>query len=447
MYRSIMENLKEWKERSERKPLLLTGIRQCGKTYILKEFGREAFGDCAYFNFEEDDSLSSIFEHDLNVQRIVDDLSNVILGRRIEIGKTLVIFDEVQVCPRAITALKYFCENMRELHVICAGSLLGVAVKRSGASFPVGKVDRLQMYPMSFSEFLIADGAESLYHATAKLPLEAELSKAYTSALEREYRCYLAVGGMPEAVSKWVDTHDIAKVEEIQDNILSGYAGDFAKHAPKTDVPKLGWIWDSIPLQLAKDNNKFVFSHVKQGKRAADLEDAMQWLTDAGLIHKLLLVENPQLPLAAFSNATYFKVYMADVGLLRRKSGIPARVILGEDDLYQNYKGAMTENFVLTELLSLGISPYFWRSGNKAELDFLFDNDGEIIPVEAKAAIHTRAKSYLQFCKNYRPKRGFKFSLKNVGENDVEQTHTFSLPLYLVWKLRHYLAYVAKQNR
>lgn len=439
MFRSITEKLNRWKDRPDRKPLLLTGIRQCGKTYILKEFGREAFDDCAYFNFEENSALSAVFEHDLDVRRILDDLSNVVLGRRIEAGKTLVIFDEVQACPRAVTSLKYFCENMRELHVVCAGSLLGVAVKRGGTSFPVGKIDRMQMYPMSFLEFLIADGYETLYHAAGRLPLEEPLSETYTSRMEREYKYYLAVGGMPEAVLKWTETHDITQVEEIQDNILADYAGDFAKHAPRTDVPKLGWIWDSVPVQLAKENNKFVFSHVKQGKRAADLEDAMQWLVDAGLIYKLLLVENPQLPLSAFSDTTYFKVYLADVGLLRRKSEVPAHVILGENDLYQNYKGAITENFVLTELLALGIVPYFWRSGNQAELDFLFDHEGEIIPVEAKANINTRAKSYQQFCKNYTPERGFKFSLKNVGRHDVERTGTVSLPLYMIWKLKQYL--------
>ena len=439
MFRSITERLTLWKDRPDRKPLLLTGIRQCGKTYILKEFGREAFGDCAYFNFEENGALSAVFEHDLDVRRIVDDLSNVILGRRIEAGKTLVIFDEVQACPRAVTSLKYFCENMRELHVICAGSLLGVAIKRGGTSFPVGKIDRMRMYPMSFSEFLIADGFETLYRAAGRLPLDAPLSEAYTAVLEREYKYYLAVGGMPEAVLKWTETHDITQVEEIQDNILADYAGDFAKHAPKTDVPKLGWIWDSIPVQLAKENNKFVFSHVKQGKRAADLEDALQWLVDAGLIYKLLLANDPQLPLSAFSDAAYFKVYLADVGLLRRKSEVPARVVLGENDLYQNYKGALAENFVLTELLALGIAPYFWRSGNQAELDFLFDHEGEIIPVEAKAAVNTKAKSYQQFCKKYTPKRGFKFSLKNVGSHDVEGTDTVSLPLYMIWKLKQYL--------
>lgn len=439
MYRNITEELNVWKDRPDRKPLLLTGIRQCGKTYILQEFGQKEFQTCAYFNFEANNSLASIFEHDLNVQRIIDDLSNIILGWPIEIGKTLVIFDEVQACPRAVTALKYFCEDMRELHIICAGSLLGVAITRNQMSFPVGKVDRMQMYPMSFSEFLIADGFESLYHSADRLELSAPLSEAYTSALEREYKYYLVVGGMPEAVQKWVDTHDVAQVEKIQDDILADYVDDFAKHAPKTDVPKLGWIWDSIPVQLAKENNKFVFSHVKQGKRAADLEDAMQWLVGAGLIYKLSLVEKPQLPLSAVADTTYFKVYMADVGLLRRKSGVPARVVLSDNDLYQNYKGAMTENFVLTELLNLGIRPYFWRSGNKAELDFLFDNEGEIIPIEAKANLHTRAKSYLQFCKTFTPRRGFKFSLKNIGDNEVEGTYTVSLPLYMIWKLKRYL--------
>lgn len=439
MYRTISEQLKAWKTSPDRKPLLLTGVRQCGKTHSLKAFGETEFAGCAYFNFEENSSLASVFAHDFDVKRIVEDLSNVFWGQRIAPGKTLVIFDEIQACPRAITSLKYFCENMRELHIACAGSLLGVALKRETHSFPVGKVDRLQMYPMSFWEFLIADGRESLAYAAEAYDLAKPLPEAYTVPLERAYRHYLAVGGMPEAVLKWRDTHDIAAVEHIQDNILTDYADDFSKHAPKTDVPKLGWIWDSIPIQLAKENNKFVFSHVKQGKRSADLEDALHWLIDAGLIYKLDMVRDPQVPLSAFADATYFKIYMADVGLLRRKSQVPARVILGTDDLFQNYKGAMTENFVLTELLAQGIKPYFWRSGNQAELDFLFDRDGYIMPVEAKAATHTRAKSYRQFCKRYQPKMGFKLSLNNVGDNVVEGTKTISLPLYMLKTIHRYL--------
>jgi len=439
MERDIMEQLVEWKNAEDRKPLLLTGVRQCGKTYVCKQFGERYFEDMAYFYFEGNSNLASVFEHDFDVDRIIDELGNVIRGKEIVPGKTLVIFDEIQACSNAITSLKYFCENKRELHIICAGSLLGVAIKRDNISFPVGKVDRLQMYPLSFSEFLRADGGEKLYAGIDKYDITRELPELYTSSLEKELKYYYIVGGMPEVVDTWVKTHNFEKIEKLQDNILQDYSSDFAKHAPKTDIPKLGWIWDSIPKQLAKDNNKFVFSHVKQGKRSSELEDALEWLVDSGLVHKLELVSNPELPLSFCADATFFKVYLSDVGLLRRKSGVSHKTIMEDSDLYKNFKGAFTENYVLNELIKQEIHPYFWRSGNTAELDFLFEEEDRIIPVEAKAEIHTRAKSYKQFCKKYMPKMGFKFSMKNVGDNDVEGTKTFSVPLYLIWRIRRYL--------
>ncbi|MBQ8823586.1 MAG: ATP-binding protein [Lachnospiraceae bacterium] len=439
MERDIMQQLLLWKEKDDRKPLLLTGVRQCGKTYVCKEFGKQHFTDYAYFNFEGNTSLASVFEYDFDVKRIIDELGNIIRGKEIVAGETLVIFDEIQECPQAITALKYFCENMPRLHIVCAGSLLGVSIKRDNFSFPVGKVDRLQMFPMSFSEFLRADGENAIYEGVQKYDITRELPTLYTGKLEKELKYYYIVGGMPEVVAKWVETHNFEKAEAIQENILLDYQSDFAKHAPKSDIPKLGWIWESIPKQLAKDNNKFVFSHVKEGKRSSELEDALEWLVDAGLVHKLELVLSPELPLSFCSDATFFKLYMSDVGLLRKKSGISYKTILEDSDLYRNFKGAFTENFVLTEVLKVGIHPYFWRSGNTAELDFLFEYEDKIVPVEAKTEIHTRAKSYTQFCKKYQPKLGFKFSMKNVGENEVENTKTYSVPLYLIWRVRDYL--------
>lgn len=434
-----MKKLVEWKDSSDRKPLLITGVRQCGKTYVCKEFGDIYFEDVAYFYFEGNKGLASVFDYDFDVNRIIDELGNIIRGREIIPGKTLVIFDEIQACPNAITSLKYFCENMRGLHIVCAGSLLGVSIKRDNISFPVGKIDRLQMYPLTFSEFLRADGGEALYEGIKKYDVVRELPQLYTAALEKKLKYYYIVGGMPEVVAKWVETHNFEKVEKLQDNILQDYSSDFAKHAPKTDIPKLGWIWDSIPKQLAKDNNKFVFSHVKEGKRSAELEDALEWLVDAGLVYRLEMITNPELPLSFQADATFFKVYMSDVGLLRRKSGVSHKIILEDSELYRNFKGAFTENFVLNELITQEIHPYFWRSGNTAELDFLFEFEDKIIPVEAKAELHTRAKSYRQFCKKYAPKLGFKFSMKNVGNHDVEATRTYSVPLYLIWRVKEYL--------
>lgn len=439
MEREIMKELAAWKDSPDRKPLLLTGVRQCGKTYVLKEFGSRYFEDTAYFSFEGNKGLSSVFDYDLDSERILRELGNIVRGQEIVPGRTLLIFDEIQACPNAVTSLKNFCENKRELHIACAGSLLGVSVKRDGISFPVGKVDRLQMYPMTFAEFLCADGGKALYDGAGRLPLQCELPELYSVPLMKNLKYYYIVGGMPEVVKRWVDTHSFEEVSRLQDTILTDYVSDFAKHAPKADIPKLGWIWDCIPKQLARDNNKFVFSHVKEGKRASELEDALEWLTDAGLVHRLEMLSNPELPLSFYADSTFFKVYMADVGLLRRKSGLSHKAILEEADLYRNFKGALTENYVLNELLAQGRHPYFWRSGNTAELDFLFEDEDRIIPVEAKANISTRAKSYIQFCKKYRPSLGFKFSMKNVGEHKVENTLTYSIPLYMLWKLEHYL--------
>ena len=439
MERDIMKKLAAWKDLPDRKPLLLTGVRQCGKTYVLKEFGNRYFEDTAYFSFEGNRRLSSVFEYDLDPERILRELGSIVREKEIIPGRTLLIFDEIQSCPNAVTSLKYFCESKRELHIACAGSLLGVSVKRDGISFPVGKVDRLQMYPMTFAEFLCADGGQALFDGAGRLELKDELSELYSVPLEKSLKYYYIVGGMPEVVKKWTDTHNFEKISGLQDNILADYGSDFAKHAPKSDIPKLGWIWDSIPKQLAKDNNKFIFSHVKEGKRSSELEDALEWLTDAGLVHRLEMVSNPELPLAFYANSTFFKVYMADVGLLRRKSGLSYKAILEESELYHNFKGALTENYVLNELLAQVRHPYFWRSRNTAELDFLFESEDRVIPVEVKANISTKAKSYQQFCKMYRPPLGFKFSMKNVGDNRTEETLTYSLPLYLLWKLDQYL--------
>lgn len=439
MERSITLKLQSWKDAPKRKPLLLTGVRQCGKTYTIKTFGDSFFEDVAYFNFEEDKTLSSLFDYDLDVTRIVDELGNIIRGKTIVPGKTLVIFDEIQACPNAITALKYFCENLRSLHVIAAGSLLGVEIKRSNISFPVGKVDRMIMRPMSFSEFVVADGGSGYINALSKFPLGREIPDAVSIPLEKYLKQYYVIGGMPEVVQTWIDTHDYAAIEKVQDSILADYADDFAKYPPRETVPKINLIWRSVPVQLAKENNKFVFSHVKSGARAKDLEDAMQWLVDAGLLTKLHMVAAPELPLSYCADATYFKVFMSDVGLLRRASGVYYKTILLGDENYVRFKGALTENYVLNELLHLSLTPYFWRSGNGSEVDFVIEHQGRIIPIEVKSADNTRAKSFRVFCQRYSPQVAFKTSLKNVGDNMDGGTNVWSVPLYTLFRLDGYL--------
>lgn len=439
MERNAYQNLLKWKNRSKRKPLIVTGVRQCGKTYLIKEFGKAEFSDVAYFNFDGEEGLQSVFDYNFDTERILDELGSVVRGKKITIGETLVIFDEIQACPRAIQCLKYFCENIPELHIIAAGSLLGVALREKGISFPVGKVERLEMYPMSFDEFVKADSGEKYLDGLNKLAREREIPQLYTIPLEKYYKNYLIVGGMPEAVQVWVDTHDYHEIEEVQDRILKDYADDFGKHTEPDTATKIRMIWDSIPTQIAKDNSKFIFSHVKQGARAKDLEDALAWLVNSGIALKLDLVSTPEIPLSGMADATYFKVYMADVGLLRKKANVNYRTILEDSNAFVHFKGALAENYILVQLKCMGITPYFWRTKADAELDFITDYEGELIPIEVKSADNTRAKSLHLFCNRYRPKLAFKSSLKNVGDNMDGDTHVWSVPLYAFYKFKNYV--------
>lgn len=441
MKRKSFDKLLKWKEKKNRKPLLVTGVRQCGKTYLIKEFGRTEFEEMAYFNFDGNTGLKSIFDYDFNVERIMDELGNVIYGKKIISGKTLVVFDEIQDCPRAIQSLKYFCENMPELHIIAAGSLLGVALRKEGISFPVGKVDRMEMYPMSFEEFVMADGGGNYISGSSRLAFEREVPEIYTVPMEKFLKNYYIIGGMPEAVQTWVDTHDYREVEEVQDRILKDYADDFGKHTTPDTMTKVKLIWDSIPSQIARDNNKFIFSHVKQGARAKDLEDALEWLVNSGIAYKLKLVSNPELPLSGMADNTYFKVYLSDVGLLRRKSNVNYRTILEGDASYIHFKGALTDNYIMTQLKCMGIESYFWRTKADAEMDFITDYEGMLLPIEVKSADNTKAKSLHIFCNRYHPRMAVKTSLKNVGNNLDGDTHVWNIPLYLIFRLKEYVTY------
>lgn len=438
MKRSITSQLLSWKDSTRRKPLLLTGVRQCGKTYTLKDFGKSFFENTAYVNFEEHDKLSAIFDFDFDTDRILKELS-LQVKTPIVPGSTLLILDEIQECPRAITSLKYFCENIPGLHIVAAGSLLGVALRKEQISFPVGKVNRLQMYPLSFREFLDAEGEGTLAEMLSDWPADRPLPELYSVPMEKALRNYYIVGGMPEAVKIWCDTRDYDEVEKVQREILNDYSDDFAKHAPLSEVEKIRWIWDSVPVQLAKENNKFVFSHVREGKRSSELEDALLWLRDAGLVNLLYKTEKPEIPLSGSVDAAYFKVYMSDVGLLRCRAGLSQETILNGNALYERFKGALSENYALNEMLTQGIPCCFWRSGNTAELDLLLEDCGRMIPIEVKSADNTRAKSYAEFCRRYSPEVGFKTSLKNIGEYDCEGCRTVSLPLYMLWNWKRYL--------
>lgn len=427
MKRDLTAKLIAWKEAPDRKPLVLKGVRQCGKTYLLREFGRENYEKVAYFNFEETDRLGSLFEQDYDVNRILFELG-LFAGKTITPGDTLVILDEIQECPRAITSLKYFCENAREYHIACAGSLLGLSIHENH-SFPVGKVDFQTLYSMSFYEFLAAVGEEALAQFLIEIQKGTVIPEPVGGKIRTALRQYFAIGGMPEAVSVWCRTKDMAAVEVIQHNILSSYELDFAKHAPAKEFPKLSAIWASVPQQLAKTNSKFIFSQVKKGWRAKDLEDALQWLVRAGLVYKVCKVEKPFFPLSAYADASCFKLYLCDVGLLRRLARVPARIVLDTSDLYTEFKGALTENYVLGELIRhVDEMPYYWNSGNTAEVDFIVQSDISIIPIEVKAEQNVKARSLAEYRKKYAPPVSVKTSMKD----DISGKEVRYIPLYLI---------------
>ena len=434
MERNLINHLKQWKDSPTRKPLLIKGVRQCGKTWLLKEFGQAHYSDTAYYNFEGNAALNARFEGDLDVRRIVSELG-ILRQKAIVPGETLIILDEIQFCNQALTSLKYFCEDAPEYHIVCAGSLLGVALSKP-LSFPVGKVDFLTLRPMCFEEFLLANGEEMLCEYLRALPPHETVSDLFAERLEALLKTYYITGGMPEAVQTWLDTHDIAALEKVQQAILDSYELDFAKHAPPRDFPKLAAIWRSIPLQLAKENSKFIFSQVKQGWRAKDLEDALEWLLGAGMVHKVTKIEKPFMPLSSYEDQAFFKLYMSDVGLLRKMAGLPAAAILEKSDTFREFKGALTENYALCELLrGTGQTPFFWRSGNTAEVDFVLQHGVDIVPVEVKSERNDKAKSLAEYRKKYAPRIAVKTTMRNVGSGDIRK-----VPLYLLWQLEKYLA-------
>lgn len=447
MERSAMKSLVAWKDKSHRKPLLITGCRQCGKTWLMTEFGRRFFEKTYVFNFEKEPALADIFKYDLDPVRILSELGMYREGKPIDPEQALIIFDEIQQCPEAVTSIKYFEESGQNLYLLCAGSLLGVELKRKKVSFPVGKDDQLQLYPLSFYEFTEALGGGKYLEMLKGYDLFRELPSYISEPMLRYLKLYYIIGGMPEAVKTYVETEDISEVDKVLDRIIQDLRNDFAHHAEPKDILRIGWIWDSVPKQLAQDNHKFVFSHVKAGTRSRDLEDALQWLVDAGLVYRLEKVGAPQIPLSSCSDATFFKTYTADIGLLRRNAGVGYQTVLTEPEGYATFKGAFTENYCMTELISLGIKPYYWKSGNSAEVDFLFEDErNRIMPLETKSADNTRAKSFATYCKQYKPELGFKVSTKNVGDNRKAETHEISLPLYLLWKLPLYIAAESKDS-
>jgi predicted AAA+ superfamily ATPase len=432
MKRLLMEKLIEWKTNRTKKPLILQGVRQCGKTYLLKEFASEYYEDMFYCKFDEDQSLASFFEPNLDPHRIIKDLS-IQRGKDIKPQTTLIIFDEVQSCGKALTSLKYFYEDAPEYHIVAAGSLLGVAIPK-GTSFPVGKVEFLTLFPMNFYEFLMAHNESLADHLRESAPVDRAWETFHTQ-LEEYYRDYQIVGGMPEAVQSWIDSKSVESVEKIQGQIVRSYENDFAKYAPLSYFPKLSAIWNAIPSQLAKENRKFIFSQVKKSWRAKDLEDALEWLVRAGLVYKVEKIEKPFFPIAAYANHTFFKLYMADIGLLRKVANLPASVVMDKSSAYKEFKGALAENYACCELKRIyEENIYYWTAegSGRAEVDFIIQDEAHIVPIEVKAGLARNTRSLGEYRKKFSPEKSVLTSLDHDKKN--------ILPLYVFWNLRSWLA-------
>ena len=431
MQRILMEKLVEWKENPDKKPLILQGVRQCGKTYLLKEFGTLYYDDVFYCKFDEDKNLADFFETNLEPRRIIKDMS-VFRGKDIKPQTTLIVFDEVQSCGKALTALKYFCEDAPEYHIIAAGSLLGVAIPK-GTSFPVGKVEFLTLFPMNFYEFLLAQNS-MLAQRLKESSFDDSVWQSFKNQLEEKYRDYQIVGGMPEAVQSWLDVSSIESVEKIQSQIIRSYENDFAKYAPIQYFPKLSAVWNAVPTQLAKENRKFIFSQVKKSWRAKDLENALEWLIHAGLVYKVVNIEKPYFPLSAYANHTYFKLYLCDIGLLRHLANLPAAVLFDKTNNYKEFKGAMAENFICCELKRIyEKNIYYWTAdgSGRAEVDFIVQDEADIIPIEVKAGTASHARSLGQYCGKFEPKISVLTAMEH-GKKSI-------LPLYAFWKFKEWI--------
>ena len=431
MERKIVDSLISWKNNPEKQPLLLQGARQVGKTYTLLSFGKEHYKNVAYFSFEESKEIPAIFERDLNPERIVRELA-ANCGQTIMPGDTLVIFDEIQACEQALTSLKYFAERAPQYHIIAAGSLLGVAMKREKFSFPVGKVDMLHLLPMDFEEFLWAVSQDRICGLIREAYEGFTPLSLHDTAMDL-YKTYLVVGGMPRAVQEYADKRDFDFVTAIQKTLNDSYIADMAKYATPQETTRIMAAWASVPAQLAKENRKFQYKVIKSGARSKDYEVALDWLKSAGTINKCVHVTEGKMPLSAYAENEAFKVYMVDTGVLCSKLDIPAGTVLHTPQSFYGFKGALAENYIMQALVANGINPYYWTSPGKAEVDFVFqDRQGNIIPLEAKSAENVRSKSLRGYCDIYKPEYSVRVSGRNFGfENGIK-----SIPLYSVFCLK-----------
>lgn len=429
MYRYAIEELKKWKESKYRKPLIIEGARQVGKTWLMKEFGRLYYSDTVYVNFDLNSRMSELFSSDLQTDRLIMGLE-LYSGRKINPENTLVIFDEVQEVPRALTSLKYFCEDSPEYHIICAGSLLGIAL-HSGTSFPVGKVDFLKLYPLSYKEFLMAAGNERFVSLLENC--DFQMITAFKQSFIDSLKHYYFVGGMPEAVLHFSENRDFNEVREIQKRILDAYEQDFSKHAPNDIVPKIRMVWNSIPSQLAKENKKFIYGLVREGARAKDYEIAIMWLSDCGLVHKVNRVNAPNLPLKAYVDLKAFQLFLVDVGLLGCMAGLKQSILLDKNDMFKEFKGALTKQYVMQQFATIpGLNIYYYTNDRgSCEVDFVVDSGEAVVPVEVKAEINLKAKSL----KTYREKFNPRMSIRTAMTDYKKESSLINLPLYAIGEL------------
>jgi len=432
--REILEDLMKWNASRYRKPLVLQGARQVGKSFVLKQFGKQFFENCCYVNFDDEKEHKLEFAKTKNPYRLVSYLSAV-KGIDIQPEKTLIIFDEIQECNEALNSLKYFNEQRPEQAIVCAGSLLGVALKRQGASFPVGNVDFLTLYPVSFTEFLTHYN-KRLYVFLTNYVSANNLEKIpeiiHTQLIEA-YKVYICCGGMPETIVRYLENKDWQEVDIVNNQILLAYALDFAKHINSKDIPRLHLLWQNIQDNLAKEDKKFRYSLIEKNTRAREYENAVEWLVLSGLVNRVYEEQTLRLPVAAYKNSSAFKLYMADAGLLRTKFRLDPATILQGDKLFIEFKGILTENYVLQSLVrQFGNEVFYWRSGNQAEIEFILQNRNRIVPVEAKSASSIKSKSLSEYRKRYLPELSIRLSLKNVEQND----DLITVPLYLADHLK-----------
>ncbi|MBP5435458.1 ATP-binding protein [bacterium] len=424
MKRAAMRQLAEWKKSKIHKPLILRGARQTGKTWLLKEFGRLFFQDTVYINFENEPRFRDLFKEDFDTKRIISTIQ-LFYGKKIVAKTTLIIFDEIQAAEGALTSLKYFCENAPEYYIAAAGSLLGIAMHEN-QSFPVGKVTFLDLYPLSFSEFLVASGMEMLLEAMFRQ--EWKTLETFHGELMNLLKTYLYVGGMPEVVTKWLETHDYSEVRTIQHEILRSYQADFSKHAPSGQVPRLDMVWESLPAQLAKENKKFVYGVIREGARAKDFELAIMWLVNCGIVLKSHRVSTPKMPLKAYQDLAVFKLFMVDVGLLGASAGLSAAALIEGNRIMTEFKGALTEQYVMQELKTLNLDyiGYWTNERSTSEVDFVIQKENSVIPIEVKSGENLRSRSFTLFCQNFSPDKALKTSALPYREDKT----VLNVPLY-----------------